>query len=172
MFVRTAGPGDIEAVRALLLETWHATYDSIHGAETVDRLTGLWHASEALRERLDRPNAEFLIADDGETLGGMAFAASTDDGKTVMLHQLYVRPGLQGRGIGSMLLDEVFESFPDAERIRLEVDAKNARAIAFYVAQGFLEVGKVSNCGSTDSGIPALLMERSTGDAGMAGELV
>ena len=33
MFVRTAGERDLAEVRALLVETWHATYDAIYGAE-------------------------------------------------------------------------------------------------------------------------------------------
>ncbi len=69
---------------------------------------------------------------------------------------------MQGRGIGSMLLDEICDSFPEATRVRLEVDAQNARAIAFYISQGFLEVAKVAHCGAADSGIPALVMERAS----------
>jgi len=163
VFVRTAGGADIEAIRKLLLETWHATYDSIHGADTVRRLTGAWHSPDALKRQVDRPDSEFLVADDGTRLGGVAYASADAEGKVVMLHQLYVRPGMQGRGIGSMLLDEIFESFPDAERVRLEVDEKNAAAIAFYIAQGFAEAGRTENCGAAGSGIPALIYERIAG---------
>jgi GNAT superfamily N-acetyltransferase len=49
-------------------------------------------------------------------LGGVAFASFTADDKSVTLHQLYVRPGLQGQGIGSLLLDEIESCFPDADK--------------------------------------------------------
>jgi len=39
MFVRTVGAHDLEAVRALLMETWHATYDGIYGAAKVTEIT-------------------------------------------------------------------------------------------------------------------------------------
>jgi hypothetical protein len=42
MFVRTAGERDLAAVRDLLVETWHATYDSIYGAERVTEITDEW----------------------------------------------------------------------------------------------------------------------------------
>src|SRR4051812_36821706 len=111
MFVRTASERDVAAVRALLVETWHATYDAIYGVGKVTEITDDWHSVASLKVRLAKPYSEFLVADDGKTIGGMAFASSDPDGKTVTLHQLYVHPDLQGRGIGGMLLDEIIESF-------------------------------------------------------------
>ena len=140
MFVRTAGERDLAAVRALLVETWHATYDAIYGAAKVTEITDDWHSISSLRSRLTRPNSEFLVADDGKLIGGMAFAEGAE---MIMLKQLYVLPGLQGRGIGGMLLDEVIESFPEARAIRLEVEEQNIRAIAFYEANGFLRSADV-----------------------------
>ena len=160
MFVRTAGERDLPAVRALLVETWHATYDAIYGVEKVTAITDDWHSIASLGARLDTPNTEFLVADDGKAIGGMAFATTVDDGRTVMLHQLYVRPGMQGRGIGGLLLDEIEGCFPGADKVRLEVEEKNAKAVAFYLAQGFSQVGRTANCGSEQSGIPALVFER------------
>ncbi len=159
MFVRTASTRDLPAVRALLIATWHDTYDAIHGAERVTEITDEWHSIPALEARLSRPRSEFLVADDGKRIGGMAFA-SLGDGATVELQQLYVLPEFQGRGIGGLLLDEIESCFPEAARVRLEVEEKNLKAIAFYVAQGFAEVGRTANCGGGESGIPALVYER------------
>lgn len=156
MFVRTASGRDLEAVRDLLIETWHATYDPIYGAERVTRITDEWHSIAALQARLDAPMSEFLVADDGRTIGGMAFADTVDDGKTVTVRQLYVRPDHQGRGIGGMLLDEVEGCFPDAVRIRLEVETRNEKAVAFYVAQGFARTGEAKG----DDDIVTAIFER------------
>lgn len=160
MFVRTASERDLEKVRALLVETWHATYDTIYGVARVTEITNSWHSIESLRRRLTRPNSEFLVADDGKRIGGMAYAEADETGAEVMLRQLYVLPAVQGRGVGGMLLDEVFESFPEARVFRLEVEAQNERAIAFYRSNGFEPAGSVSNCGGDDSAIPALVYER------------
>ena len=161
MFVRTASERDLDAIRALLVETWHATYDGIYGAAKVTEITDEWHSIAALKRRLVQPNADFLVADDGKRLGGMAYAAAEAGGKTVMLHQLYVLPELQGHGIGGMLLDEIIESFPDAELFRLEVEQANTKAIGFYMSQGFLQTSRTENCGAENSSLPALIFERS-----------
>ena len=160
IFIRTAGERDLKALRALLVETWHATYDGIYGADKVTAITDDWHSIAALRARLEMPRSEFVLADDGETIAGMAFANLIDDGKAVMLRQLYVRPTMQGRGIGGLLLDEIESAFPEAAKVRLEVEESNEKAVAFYLGQGFAQVGRTANCGESESGIPALVFER------------
>ncbi len=161
MFVRTASARDLLAVRALLVETWHATYDPIYGADRVDEITDDWHSIASLKARLVRPNSEFLVADDGKRIGGMAYAAATKDPAIVMLNQLYVSPDLQRSGLGGMLLREIEDSFPEARIIRLEVEPANAVAAAFYTANGFAEVGNTANCGSANSAIPAKIYEKA-----------
>jgi ribosomal protein S18 acetylase RimI-like enzyme len=157
-YIRTASVRDLPAVSALLGTTWHAIYDRLYGAEKVAAITSEWHSVPALQSRLERPNSEFLLADDGKSLLGMAFAAAS--GRLVTLHQLYVLPAHHGRGIGGQLLEEVLECFFDAERITLEVDPGNAGAIDFYKRYGFAETGRTENCGAGKSGIPALIFER------------
>lgn len=159
VYIRTAGKADLARVRDLLAETWHATYDRLYGPEKVARITGEWHSVEALGENLNRPNSEFLLADDGRQLHGMAFA--TCEARKITLHQLYVLPGSHRRGIGQALLDEALQCFEDATAVRLEVDPGNESAISFYVANGFAPVGRTENCGRGQSGIPALVFERS-----------
>ena len=163
MFVRTASERDLETIKALLAETWHATYDAIYGVERVNEITAEWHSLAALKAQVVKPNSEFLVADDGKQIAGMAFAAATSDAKLVMLHQLYVRPGNQGGGIGRMLLDEVEQCFPEARTLRLEVEEANVQAIRFYTANGFVRAGTTANCGTEQSGIPALVFEKRLG---------
>ncbi|MBZ9676915.1 GNAT family N-acetyltransferase [Mesorhizobium sp. ES1-1] len=138
MFVRTAGERDLAAVRTLLVETWHATYDTIHGTARVTEITDDWHSIGSLRSRLTRPHSEFLVADDGKRIGGMAFAAATADAKIILVNQIYVHPDLQRRGIGRALLEEIEASFPEAQMLRVEVEEANGGGIAFFRSAGFL----------------------------------
>jgi len=161
MFVRTASERDLETIKALLAETWHATYDAIYGVERVNEITAEWHSLASLKARLKRPNSEFLVADDGKAIAGMAFAAASDDAKVVVLHQLYVRPGNQRSGIGRMLLEEIEQCFPEAHRLRLEAEEANGQAIAFYRASGFSEVGNTVDPERPE--LSALLFEKELG---------
>ena len=83
MFVRTASERDLAAIRSLLVETWHATYDEIYGPARVTEITDECHCISALRARLTCPNSEFLVADDGKEIGGVAFAVAEDGGACV-----------------------------------------------------------------------------------------
>ncbi|WEX78650.1 GNAT family N-acetyltransferase [Sinorhizobium numidicum] len=160
-FVRTASDRDLEKVCALLAETWHATYDTFYGVDKVNELTAKWHSIGALRARLHRKNAEFVVADNGRELAGMGYAAMSDTlKKTVILHQLYVLPKYQRHGIGREMFAELETCFPDAELMQLEVEPQNLHALAFYRAHGFSEVGRTASCGDEESGVPALILEK------------
>jgi GNAT superfamily N-acetyltransferase len=121
-FVRTAGERDLDKVRALLGETWHATYDRLYGADKVDEIHASWHSVAALKARLEKMHSEFVVADSGKEIGGMGYATmSAEMAKTALLHMLYVRPSLQRQGIGRDLFAELETCFPDAELMRVEV---------------------------------------------------
>jgi ribosomal protein S18 acetylase RimI-like enzyme len=160
-FVRTATDRDVEPLRALLSKTFHATYDAFYGVPKVAELITAWHSAVEIKARIHAKGGEYLVADDGKRIGGMAFAAMSEKlTKTAILHQLYVHPDYQRQGIGRDLFAEVETCFPDAEILRLEVEPQNAAAIAFYEAHDFVEVDRTKNCGGPGSGIEALIMEK------------
>lgn len=160
MWIRTASERDLQEIRTLLINAWHDTYDSIYSADKVSEINEEWHSLNALKPKLTQPDSEFILADAGEGISGMAFA-STRDGKVVDLHQLYVLPQSQGQGVGTLLLEELESCFAEARRIRLEVEETNAKALAFYEKAGFHEVGRTDDCGAAGSGLPALVLEKT-----------
>lgn len=160
-FIRTASQRDIEPVRALLATTWHATYDAIYGADKVKELIAAWHSPQAMKDRIEKKGGEFLVADNGRQIGGMAYASmSAKMSKTALLHQLYVAPEFQRQDVGRDLFAELETCFPDAEIMRLEVEPKNTVAIAFYEGVGFTEVDRIERMAGID-GFPGIVMEKS-----------
>jgi len=161
-FIRSAGEADLAAVSALLGRSWHATYDGLFDADKVDEVIATSHTVARLKDRLGRPNSEFIVADDGRRIGGMAYAlldAELTD--VIQLQQIYVDPELLGRGIGKDMFAEIETCFPGAKRIRLEVEERNARAIGFYQRLGFHQVGEDRCHGGELLNATALILEKA-----------
>lgn len=143
MFVRTGGERDLAAVSLLIGEALHATNDVLYGPETVGSIARALYSEAALKVLVRRPTSEFLVADDGESLGGVAIAgAAVEDGRVVDILAFFVRRELQGRGIGGMMLQELEESFFESERMRIEIDERNLRALGFAEAAGYARSGR------------------------------
>lgn len=161
MWVRSATKEDLSAVRDLLVETWHATYDDIYGVEKVNDITSRYHSLEALKKNLAKPYSEFIIADDGADMLGMAYASQKDH-KLSILSQLYVHPEHQKKGVGSLLLAEVESAFPGVYALQLEVIDKNRNAVEFYESRGFEKTNtKIDDWGQPNSGISVIVLEKS-----------
>jgi ribosomal protein S18 acetylase RimI-like enzyme len=143
MYVRTGGERDLAAVSLLIGDALHATNDVFYGVETVEHIARALYSDAVLKLLVARPTSEFLVADDGESLGGVAIAAAAvEDGRAVDILAFFVRPSLQGRGIGGMLLRELEDSFFESERMRIEVDERNLRAFVFAEAEGYARSGQ------------------------------
>ncbi|GAB2578783.1 GNAT family N-acetyltransferase [Streptomyces capparidis] len=78
----------------------------------------------------------------GDVLG---FAAVEGE----MLNHLYVRPDVQGRGVGSALLGAVRDA--GWERLALRVFQRNTRARAFYERHGFRAVDADDGSGNEEN---------------------
>ncbi len=158
LVIRDAVLADVDGVRAVLVRTWHATYDAIYGAERVRQITDNWHSRANLQSQVGKANCQFLVAELQTKIIGTAFASSSE-GQT-RLHRLYVLPEHKGCGFGYALLSSILVGLNPNERIDLEVEPQNFAAIAFYERQGFRVVSETRNCGAESSGIRALIMTR------------
>jgi ribosomal protein S18 acetylase RimI-like enzyme len=155
--IRSAEARDVAAVRKLLVETWHDTYDALIGAARVTEITDSWHSLEALSRQLTMPETSFLVAEQSGAIVGHLFA-NAKRAPVLMISRLYVLPGYQRRGIGKLLLDEAIGRCPGCDAIRLEVEADNAKGLSFYRREGFEAVGE-----KTVEGIRHFDMERRLG---------
>jgi ribosomal protein S18 acetylase RimI-like enzyme len=158
VFIRTAGRSDIAAIRNLLIDTWHDTYDAIYGSGRVAEITQNRHSTEVLERGLAMPQSEFIVADDGRQILGMAYAFAHGDHAD--LKQLYVSPHAQRRGIGTQLLLEILNSFDEAHAVLLEVETENGGALAFYRKHGFVEEARGDHCDG-ETGFSTILLSKA-----------
>ena len=161
LVIRPAMPDDIGQVRSLLVATWHDTYDGLLGVERVTDTTDQWHALDVLATQSARPNASFLVALQNDEVVGHVFAVEQGGG-ILFLSRLYVLPARQRRGIGEGLLRAALGRHPGTTRVQLVVEARNAKALAFYGRHGFVVTGEIEEEGSRP-----LRMEMAIGDGGV-----
>src|SRR3954465_7143032 len=103
VLIRPAAADDLPAVRALLVETWHVTYDAVFGAERVTEITNAWHSVENLRRQLDIPSTSFLVAKESSEIVAHILA-NAGQPPIMIIARVYVRPDHQRRGIGASLI--------------------------------------------------------------------
>ncbi len=100
--------------------------------------------SAALKEK----GSEFLVADSGREIAGMGYAMmSRDFAKTAEIRWILVHPTHQRHCVGRDIFAELETCFPDAEILRLEVDARNRAALAFFNAHGMVEIDRIERAG-------------------------
>ncbi len=145
--IRTATPADVDALAALHVRVWRATYAQLAPREAYDAL------DESRRRphwdgllRRDPATSISLIAEDGGRAVGLGHAcpagheALGDAGE--ILH-LYVDPEHQGTGLGRELFGRLrtFLTGRGHRVVRLAVVEGNDPAIGFYERQGGRRVG-------------------------------
>ena len=95
---------------------------------------------------LDRDDVLVLLAGPAEAPTGFAFVTLRPtpywDGPLAQLEELYVRPELRDRGIGSALLEEVMHwaRHQGAEEMHINVDEIDTDTRRFYERHGFTNV--------------------------------
>lgn len=139
------------------------TLDDLPGVLELEHLLfsdDAW-SEETYRRELSDPGGTrhyVLLEDEGVIAGWAGLASSGGQGDVLTIG---VRPGLQGRGLGSMLLTELLDEA--AERgcgeVFLDVRADNDRARRLYERLGFRAIG-VRKRYYQPSGADAIVMVR------------
>lgn len=146
--IRPGQPGDAGCLAVLATQVWLHTYATDGITDEIARYVMSELTVEKFSAALGDPEISFLMAEYAECLVGFAavkFGASCPSvaGPVVELQTLYVQEHFAGHGIGRSLLQaaEARARERSASPLWLTVNAKNARAIAFYARQGYSKVG-------------------------------
>jgi GNAT superfamily N-acetyltransferase len=97
-----------------------------------------WIASCAAAD----PAFASFLTENAVPIGLVVVGADPTDKAVGHVHHFYVRPSHRGRGFGGLLDDYARETLRRAgyKTARLNVTARNERALRFYVAQGWREL--------------------------------
>jgi ribosomal protein S18 acetylase RimI-like enzyme len=144
-----AAPTDSEAITRLYREVWLATYLSKeHGIsrEDIEEFLNPSITPEAIdghkKWLADLPkNIRVTVAKDGAVLVGFSYVKLGDSESNNKLRALYVNPSCQGKGIGTLLWNDIIPHLNPDKDTDVEVIAYNQRAFEFYKRLGFLDEG-------------------------------
>jgi len=136
--LRKAKEEDIEIIRDIAAATWPSTYlDNIGQAQIDYMLDKMYNKGELLKQFME--GHIFLIAKEGENQFGFAgYSIVGHEERIYKLHKLYVVPSAHGKGVGKILINEVFNQVKDAGASALQLNVnKNNKAKDFYLKGGF-----------------------------------
>jgi ribosomal protein S18 acetylase RimI-like enzyme len=136
--LRKAKEEDIEIIRDIAAATWPSTYLDIIGQAQIDyMLDKMYNKGELLKQFME--GHIFLIAEDGEKQYGFAgYSIVGHEERIYKLHKLYVLPSAHGKGVGKILINEVFNQVKDAGGTALQLNVnKHNNAKDFYFKGGF-----------------------------------
>ena len=110
------------------------------------------------------PDFRHFIIEAGEGYPSVGFAilqGCRNPHRSIELKRIVLQPAAHGRGIGSACIRWLAQmAFRDlgAHRFWLDVKARNTRAQALYLREGFVEEGRLRESVRTDDGYDALIV--------------
>jgi len=135
---------DLKQAAALLNECWRWAYKDIFDAAYLESMSDKGRHKKLLKGYKDGKRPLLLFGDAGELLGFCGFGESMtpgypDDGE---ISAIYVRENAIGKGYGHALFTRAEkELYAQGYRnLVLDVLSQNERAIAFYLAHGYVKV--------------------------------
>lgn len=138
--IRHATAADREAIAALHLASWQASYGVVLPEAVLrDVLPG--YLARKWEARGFGPDQVTLVAAGAAGLDG--FACALTDRPVPLIDNLHVRPSRRGGGIGAALLAALLDALraAGAAAAELTVLERNPRAHAFYLRHGGRDIG-------------------------------
>ncbi|SMR81926.1 Ribosomal protein S18 acetylase RimI [Aliiroseovarius halocynthiae] len=149
MTLRDAIPSDAPSIAAISIEVWIGTYLK-RGVRPFFADYALSEFTVAKTEALIRdPNQFMLVSENEDGIDGfirVSFGSADPVGGSAAteISTLYIQPRHHGKGIGKHLLEAAFQKCraQGVDAVWLATNAENDPAIAFYLSQGFKQVGE------------------------------
>ena len=173
--IRKALASDLDAVAAI--------YDRVHDAQDSGQLTtgwirGVYPTRATAQAALDRGDL-FVALLDGAAAGtailnqvqvdvyaGVPWRYDVPDSDVMVLHTLVIDPAIRGRGLGRAFL-AYYEGFALSHgccSLRIDTNARNAQARAFYKKLGYWEVAAAPCTFNGIPGVDLVLLEKRIGE--------
>ena len=136
--IRDASVDDVREILRVVRITWDHTYRETIPEGVRKEFINQAYSTDSLRHRIEAN--VFLVALHNDSVVGFADIRSHSSTEAE-LAAIYVLPEMQGRGIGTRLLQAGIGRFPLSTSHVLRVERDNLQAQRFYEAHGFRHAG-------------------------------
>ncbi len=141
-------PEDAKGITTVLYKTWLDTYPNEEIGITKEDVEDSYKdafTEEKIKSQQERiattpENQRRLVAKNGTDVIGIATMIRNNDNN--QLRTIYVLPEYQGKGVGSMLWNEIKKFCDHSKDTIVQVATYNKSAISFYEKLGFVDTGK------------------------------
>ena len=144
-----ATPQDAELIEQLAHVIWVDAYHDILSKEQMDYMLTWMYSPEVLRQQMADGHTFLLAMLAEKTVGFAGFSIKDSDLMYWKLHKIYLLPETQGKGLGRLLMEEIFRRVKQAggHYLDLHVNRQN-KAQFVYQKMDF----KIISSGDYDIG--------------------
>jgi diamine N-acetyltransferase len=137
--IEPARPEHVSEIVTLASVIWRAHYPGIISPAQIEYMLARMYDASVMRREMENGIAYERLLVNGALRGFASYGAAPEACDELKLYKLYMHPGCQRQGLGTLLLHHV-ESVARArgcKTVALTVNRKNATAIAAYRKHGF-----------------------------------
>lgn len=145
-FTRANSIADLETIRSIAQIIWPETFESILTRDQISYMMEMMYAPNVLTKELHDGHVFYILCDGEIPIGYIQISAYPPKG-TAKLHKVYLLSNYHHQGLGQLMLNYAVECAKELgfQRIILNVNKNNSRAISAYKRNGFRQIDSVVN---------------------------
>jgi len=97
----------LSIIRDLAYQIWPNTYGATHTDDELDYMLTKFYAIESLENQWSNGHIFIIVADNEKNFGFASYEINAENTGKTKIHKLYVLPEIQGKGIGTTLVDYI-----------------------------------------------------------------
>ena len=142
MSIRSATTTDVPLLNVFVNNAYRGESSKKGWTTEADLLDGIRTSEASLKKMLQNPAAVILLAEEKEEIIGCVYLEQKTD--VLYLGMLTVKPDLQGKGTGALLLQKAEDRACQlgCRKIQMTVITLRESLIAFYQRRGFYDTGE------------------------------
>ena len=145
--IRILDKTELVLVRAVADVVWPVTFREVLSPEQLAYMMEMMYAPDVMDREYDEGIQFHGVFDGEKPVGYLVWGRCDAAPDTAKLHKCYLLPEYQGKGVGSLMLNEakVYARNAGFAHLRLNVNRHNAKAIKAYIRNGFRTTATVDN---------------------------